>query len=111
MEKKETLAKEILLYGKEEILVAYAFFGIAFSEMAILCPSECEEPGLTEKGYEIPEEYVIRQFQKEKNKVTRTLLHGLLHYIFSHDFTVFQTKEEQKGDGSCPYFVISEEKS
>lgn len=96
MEKKETLAKEILLYGKEEILVAYAFFGIAFSEMDILCPSECEEPGLTEKGYEIPEEYVIRQFQKEKNKVTRTLLHGLLHYIFSHDFTVFHTKEEQK---------------
>lgn len=96
MEKKQTLAEEIILYAKEEILVAYAFFGIAFSEMAIISSAENDMPELTKNGYEIPVEYAIRLFQKEKNKVTRTLLHGLLHYIFLHDFTVFKTEEEQR---------------
>ena len=87
-EKKEqisALAGQVLSLSRDNILVSLRFFDVALTGLTWK-----EVPGIggiatDGKVLQYDPVYILQEYEKEPKRVTRMLLHTLLHCIFYHN--------------------------
>ncbi len=80
------LANQVLSLARDNILVALRFLDIALADLKF---RESGPTGVIATDGETifyDSHYVLKEYQKEPKRVTRALLHILLHCIFYHSF-------------------------
>lgn len=85
-EKIRALAKQVLSLARDNILVSMRFFDVALTGLVW---KEAGRTGLVAtdgRALQYDAVHVLQEYEKEPQRVTRTLLHVLLHCIFYHSF-------------------------
>lgn len=86
LNEKEKIARKIVDYSKDEILISYSFFGVTFLEMEQDWEADISL-GLKNGRLSLNTEEVCHGFEESPVKFLRSLLHSLLHFVFAHDIT------------------------
>lgn len=85
-EKLQALAARVLSLSRDNILVAMRFFDRALTGLTW---KEAGRTGLVAtdgQALQYDAVYILQEYEKEPNRVTRMLLHVLMHCIFYHSF-------------------------
>ena len=85
-EQISALARQVLSLARDNILVSLRFFDVALTGLIWK-----EAPGngviaTDGKVLQYDPVYILKEYEKEPKRVTRMLLHVLLHCIFYHNF-------------------------
>ncbi|MBQ6696993.1 MAG: hypothetical protein IJN16_09850 [Lachnospiraceae bacterium] len=94
VEKIQALAKQVLSLARDNILVSMRFFDMALTGLAW---KEVGRNGLVAtdgRTLQYDAVYLLQEYDQEPKRVTRTLLHVLLHCIFYHSFQYDKVDKE-----------------
>ncbi len=94
VEKIQALAKQVLSLARDNILVSMRFFDMALTGLAW---KEVGRTGLVAtdgRTLQYDAVYLLQEYEQEPKRVTRTLLHVLLHCIFYHSFQYDKVDKE-----------------
>ena len=85
-DKYEQLAKDILYFSRNSLVVNLRFMDVSISRLKLISVKEVKR--IYTDGIYIAYNpiAVLRQYKEEKNSITRTLLHSILHCVFQHFF-------------------------
>jgi predicted metal-dependent peptidase len=102
-EKKNQLAREILLLSRNTLLVNLRFLDVALSRFTLV---PIEEPSLMTDGKYIlyQPKYVLEKYRSEREIPVRNYLHIVLHCIFHHMY-MDATLEHSYWDLACDIAV------
>jgi Predicted metallopeptidase (DUF2201). len=91
---REKLAQEILKYSCDQLMAAMPFLNRAFYRMPFWADRKikyCSTDGV--KIY-YNTEYILECFKQQPEKITRSLLHLILHCVFCHPFGYEEIEQE-----------------
>ncbi|MBQ7774868.1 MAG: hypothetical protein IJ379_03015 [Lachnospiraceae bacterium] len=85
-EQIQALAKQVLSLARDNILVAMRFFDVALTGLSWKESGRTGQVATDGRTLQYDAVHILQEYQKEPQRVTRTLLHVLLHCIFYHNF-------------------------
>lgn len=90
---RENLAKDMLDYAKECVLMEFPFFTNAMYQMKLKKMTKnkssiVESMGICDDSLCYDTQSVLELYGKNANYLTQTYLHALLHFCFRHDLLV-----------------------
>ena len=84
LEKADKLARQILEYARNTLFMNLRFMKNALGRCELVPYEGTVSAGVLCFYYYPP--YILKQFQKNQKRITRTYLHMILHCIFQHQF-------------------------
>lgn len=87
-EGKEQIANEIISYSVDTLLIHLPAFSSAVSEIEFRADEACKNAATDGSLFLYSPDFIIDSFTKNKNSVTRCILHSLFHCIFRHMYSV-----------------------
>lgn len=85
-EKIQALAKQVLSLARDNILVSMRFFDVALTGLVWKEAGRTGQVATDGRILQYDAVHILQEYEKEPQRVTRTLLHVLLHCIFYHSF-------------------------
>ena len=86
VEKIKALAKQVLSLARDNILVSMRFFDVALTGLVWKEVGRIGQIATDGRILQYDAVRILQEYEKEPQRVTRTLLHVLLHCIFYHGF-------------------------
>ncbi len=93
-EKIKALAKQVLSLARDNILVSMRFFDVALTGLVWKEAGRTGQVATDGRTLQYDTVYILQEYEKEPQRVTRTLLHVLLHCIFYHSFQYDKVDKE-----------------
>ena len=94
VEKIQALAKQVLFLARDNILVSMRFFDMALTGLAWKEVGRTGQVATDGRTLQYDAVYLLQEYDQEPKRVTRTLLHVLLHCIFYHSFQYDKVDKE-----------------
>ena len=101
-EKCEKLAREVLNYSRNMLLVNLRFLDYAFHQLKLVCAGD--SIAVDGKNIYYNPLWLLKRYKEEKEVVMRDYLHMVFHCIFHH-FLIGGSFEQQKWDLACDIAV------
>lgn len=94
VEKIQALAKQVLSLARDNILVSLRFFDVALTGLVWKEAGRTGQVATDGRTLQYDAVHILQEYEKEPQRVTRTLLHVLLHCIFYHSFQYDKVDKE-----------------
>ncbi|MBQ9141499.1 MAG: hypothetical protein IJX63_06850 [Lachnospiraceae bacterium] len=85
-DKIRALAKQVLSLARDNILVSMRFFDVALTGLVWKETGRTGQVATDGRTLQYDAVHILQEYEKEPQRVTRALLHVLLHCIFYHSF-------------------------
>lgn len=93
-EKIRALAKQVLSLARDNILVSMRFFDVALTGLVWKEAGRTGQVATDGRTLKYDAVHILQEYEKEPQRVTRMLLHMLLHCIFYHSFRYDKVDKE-----------------
>lgn len=93
-EKIRALAKQVLSLARDNILVSMRFFDVALTGLVWKEAGRTGQVATDGRTLQYDAVHILQEYEKEPQRVTRMLLHVLLHCIFYHSFQYDKVDKE-----------------
>ncbi len=94
LKKATALSENIWRLARDRIVVNLRFLDAALAGLSFEAAYGTEGVACDGRTIRYDPVYVLRQYQEEPNRITRTLLHILLHLIFNHPYRYERMEQE-----------------
>ncbi len=88
------VAKDLICLARDTITVRFRFFDVAFAKIKFIPHEEPTLFKLQENEFRYNSLMLIKAYKEEPHIAVRGLLHGLLHYVFLHQFEIKSLNRE-----------------
>lgn len=95
LQKAEEIAQQIWKLSRDKLLINLRFLDRALSSLVFRVQYGLDGIGCDGKTVFYDPLYVLEQYKKEQNSITRAYLHLLMHCIFNHSYRYGRLEQEQ----------------